>query len=81
MHEDLILPSTDDGALPWTKVKRAARPPAYYKGGAATRIGDILISASLFRGNYAGDYLAMTKDDTLNGSDHRAVILHIDTET
>ena len=46
---------------------------------------DILVSASLVRANIAGNYLEMRKEDTLklglNGSDHRAVILHLDTGT
>ena len=80
-HEGLPLPTTDEESSPWTNKKQPAHPPTYYKGGTATRIGDILISSSLLRANYAGDYLAMAEDDTLNGSDHRTVILHPDTGT
>ena len=36
----------------------------YYKGDAATRIDDILVSAFLVRANIVGDYLEMRKEDT-----------------
>ena len=80
-RENRILPSLDEDARPWTQGRQAKRPPTYYKGDAAIRIDDILVSASLVTANFAGGYLEMRREDTLNGSDHRAVILHLDTET
>ena len=54
-------------------------PPAYYKGDAATRIGDI--QAPPVRAKFTGDYLEMMNEHPMNGSDHRAVIVHLDTES
>ena len=79
-RENLVLPSLDGDSRPWAHDPQAKRPPMYYKGSAATRIDDIMVSASLARANYTGEYLSIREVDTLNGSDHRAVILHLDTE-
>ena len=38
-------------------------------------------SAPLVRAKYACDYPEMVREHTLNESDHRAAILHLDTET
>ena len=80
-REDLILPSLDEDSPPWSKSKQAPRPPAYYKGEAATRIYDIFVSTPLVRAKLTGDYLEMREEHFLNGSDHSSVILHLDIES
>ncbi len=72
------LPSTTPGSTPWDPGSDIARPPTYYKGEHATRIDDILVSASLTRAKCLGGYTTMGKEHPMNGSDHRAVIMHCD---
>ena len=79
--EDLIRPSLDGDTSHWSKSKQASRPPAYYKGGAATRIDDIFVSTPLVRVKFAGEYLETVEERRLSGSDHRAGILHLDMES
>ena len=80
-REELILPSLDEDSSPWTRSKQAPRPPIYYKGGAATRIDDTSVATPLVRAKLTGDYLEMRKEHILNGSNHRALILHLDIES
>ena len=74
----MVLPSTTPGSTPWDPGPDLARPPTYYKGEHATRIDDILVSASLTRAKCLGGYTTMGKEHPMNGSDHRAVIMHCD---
>ena len=60
------------------KSKQAPPPPTYYKWEAATRTGDIFVSAPLVRAKLIEDYLEIRKEQFLNGSDHRAVTPHLD---
>ena len=76
----MILP-VEQRADPWDHSPQLARPPTYYKGEAATRIDDILVSTPLLRARCIGGYTVLGKEDATNGSDHRAVVMHCDIES
>ena len=77
-REELILPSLDEDSSPWLKKKQAgATLPRHTTPG----IDNIFVSTPLVRVKLTEDYLEMRKEHFLNGSDHRAVILHLDIES
>ena len=77
----LIIPNERHCPLtrPWNPRAGGARPDLLLQGGG--RIDDILVSASLFRAKYTSGYTEMGKEHPIDGSDHRAIILHHDVES